>query len=90
MYNIAAHFRLDYDALMKWDLMVYAGCGMVNNMTTGQKPFALSYGIVGRYRLDDRLFLSAELGNTTSWQDLDGQGTAGKLGDHLLQAIACA
>lgn len=86
LYNIAAHFKKNYDELPKWDLIPYAGCGIIRNSFTHQKPFAISYGIIGRYRLVDRLHLSAEIGATTTWQDFDGKGASNKLGDHLLQA----
>ncbi len=86
LYNIAAHFKKSYDELPKWDLIPYAGCGIIRNSYTHNKPFAISYGIIGRYRLADRLHLSAEIGATTTWQDFDGKGAPDKLGDHLLQA----
>ena len=86
LYNIAAHFKKSYDELPKWDLIPYAGCGIIRNSYTHQKPFAISYGIIGRYRLADRLHVSAEIGATTTWQDFDGKGAPNKLGDHLLQA----
>lgn len=70
----------------KWDLIPYAGCGIIRNSHTHQKPFALSYGLIGRYRLSERLHLSGELGGTITWQDFDGHGASNKLGDHLLQA----
>lgn len=86
LYNIAAHFRKNVDELPRWDFMPYAGCGIIRNSYTHQKPFAISYGIIGRYRLASRLHVSAELGATTTWQNFDGQGAPNKLGDHLLQA----
>ena len=86
LYNIAAHFKKSYDELPKWDLIPYAGCGIIRNSFTHQKPFAISYGIIGRYRLADRLHVSAEISATTTWQDFDGKGAPNKLGDHLLQA----
>lgn len=86
LYNIAAHFKKSYDELPKWDLIPYAGCGIIRNSYTHNKPFAISYGIIGRYRLADRLHVSAEIGATTTWQDFDGKGAPNKLGDHLLQA----
>lgn len=86
LYNIAAHFKKSCDELPKWDLIPYAGCGIIRNSYTHQKPFAISYGIIGRYRLADRLHVSAEIGATTTWQNFDGKGADNKLGDHLLQA----
>ena len=86
LYNIASHFKKNHDELPKWDFIPYAGCGIIHNSYTHQKPFAISYGIIGRYRLANRLHVSAELGATTTWQKFDGKGASNKLGDHLLQA----
>ena len=82
LYNLTGHS----DGMQKWDIIPYAGCGLIHNSHNGQKPFAISYGLIGRYRLNDRLHLSGEIGNTTTWQNFDGQGASNKLGDHLLQA----
>ena len=82
LYNLNAHS----DGMQKWDIIPYAGCGLTHNSHNGQKPFAISYGLIGRCRLNDRLHLSGELGATTTWQNFDGQGASNKLGDHLLQA----
>ena len=82
LYNLTAHS----DGMQKWDIIPYAGCGLIHNSYNGQKPFAVSYGLIGRYRLSERLHLSGELGATTTWQNFDGQGASDKLGDHLLQA----
>lgn len=82
LYNLTANGN----GLQKWDIIPYVGCGIIHNRHTHQKPFAFSYGIIGRYRLNDWLHLTGELGNTTTWQNFDGRGAANKLGDHLLQA----
>ncbi len=82
LYNLTAQT----DSKQKWDIVPYIGCGLIHNGYNGQKPFAISYGLVGRYRLSDRLHLSGEIGNTTTWQNFDGQGASDKLGDNLLQA----
>jgi hypothetical protein len=68
LYNLNAHS----DGMQKWDIIPYAGCGLIHNSHNGQKPFAISYGLIGRYRLNDRLHLSGELGATTTWQNFDG------------------
>ena len=86
LYNIASHFRKNYDVLTKWDFIPYLGCGIISKSYTHQKPFAISYGIIGRYRLADRLHISGEIGGTTTWQNFDGPGAPNKLGDNLLQA----
>lgn len=86
LYNIAAHFRKDYNVLPKWDVVPYVGFGVIHNSYTKKKPFALSYGLMARYRLAHRLHLSGEIGATTTWQYFDGPSPSSKLGDHLLQA----
>lgn len=88
LYNVASHFRPDADVLPRWDFVPYVGCGIVRNDHTGEKPFAVSYGLICRYRIARRIHLSAELGNTMTWQSFDGKGTSGKFGDNLLQASA--
>lgn len=85
LYNIAAHFKKSYDELPKWDVIPYIGAGLIRNSYTCNKPFAISYGVIGRYRLNDRLHVSAELGATTTFQDFDGKGAPNKFGDNLLQ-----
>ena len=86
LYNVAAHFKKNYEELPQWDVIPYVGCGIIYNNYTELKPFAFSYGIIGRYRLAKRLHLSAEVGATTTFQDFDGKGTSSRFGDHLLQA----
>ncbi len=86
LYNISSHLRRDFEILPKWDFIAYAGCGLIRNGYNLEKPFAFSYGIIGRHRLADRLHLVGELGMTTTWQNFDGDGSPSKLGDNLLQA----
>lgn len=86
MYNVTSHFRNNFDVLPKWDIIPYVGCGVINNSNARQKPFAISYGVIGRYRIATRLHASCEIGATTTFQNFDGYGSANKLGDHLLQA----
>lgn len=85
-YNISAHFMKNYDELPKFEIIPYAGCGIIRNSYTHQKPFAISYGIIGRYRVANRLHVSAEIGATNTFQDFDGKGATNRLGDRLLQA----
>jgi outer membrane protein OmpA-like peptidoglycan-associated protein len=86
LYNVSSHFRNDIDALPRWDCIPYAGVGIIRNSFTHHKPFAISYGIIGRYRLNRRLHLSAELGATNTFQDYDGNGASNRFGDRLLHA----
>lgn len=86
MYNIASHFRNDREALPRWDVIPYAGLGIIRNAYTHHKPFALSAGVAVRYRLTTRLYLSGEIGVTDTFQDLDGAGASNKFGDWLTHA----
>ena len=86
MYNISAAFREDHEILNKWDMMPYFGIGLVHNSFTGSKPFALSLGIAGRYRLTDRLHLSGEIGGTLTSKSMDGLGENKLFGDNFLNA----
>lgn len=86
LYNVSSHFRNDIDALPRWDCIPYAGAGIIRNSFTHHKPFAISYGIIGRYRLNTRLHLSAELGATNTFRDFDGKGASNKFGDQILHA----
>ena len=86
LYNVSSHFRNDIDALPRWDCIPYAGVGIIRNSFTHHKPFAISYGIIGRYRLATRIHLSAEFGATNTFQDFDGEGASNRFGDQLLHA----
>ena len=86
MYNISAAFREDHEILNKWDMMPYFGIGLVHNSFTGSKPFALSLGIAGRYRLTDRLHLSGEIGGILTSKSMDGLGENKLFGDNFLNA----
>ena len=86
MYNISAAFRDDHEMLSKWDVMPYLGIGLVHNSFTESKPFALSLGVAGRYRLTDRLHLSGEIGGTLTSQCMDGLGDNKLFGDNFINA----
>lgn len=86
LYNVSNLFRKDYGTLPKWDLIPYVGLGLIRNKDLGNNPFAISYGISGRYRLTDRLHVTGEIGNTMTSQCFDGNGENNHFGDHLLQA----
>lgn len=86
MYNVSTLFKRDYETLPKWDIIPYIGAGLIRNNDAGQKPFALSYGMVARYRFTNRLYVSGELGNSMTWQAFDGYGHPAKMGDNLVQA----
>lgn len=86
LYNVSSHLRHNYEVLPKWDMVLYGGTGIIRNAARGRKPFAFSYGVIGSYKLTDRLHVTGELGGTTTWQSFDGFGKDNRLGDHLLQA----
>ena len=86
MYNLSNALRRDYGIPYKWDLIPYVGLGMIRNKDMGQIPFAISFGISGRYRLTDRLHLTGEIGNTITSERFDGNGNSNKFADNLLQA----
>ena len=72
----------------RWDLVPYVGLGILHNDELDRQPFAVSYGVQGRYRLTDRLHLTAELGCATTFKDFDGMGAGNKWGDRLLSLTA--
>ena len=86
LYNISSHYRTGYETLPKWDLIIYGGSGLIRNTFTHKKPFGISYGIIGRYRVARRLHVEGELGGTTTLQSFDGVGADNKFGDNLLHA----
>ena len=69
-------------------IVPFVGVGLLHNKSNGQKPFALSYGIQGQYRLTKRLSATLEIGNTTTFQEFDGYGKVGRFGDHLMSLTA--
>lgn len=83
MYNVSSYFRSGFDPLPRWDVIPYVGCGLILNDWAEQKPFALSYGVIARYRIAQRVHVSTELGATSTWQNFDGEGAKDKLGDRL-------
>ena len=86
LYNVAAHFRRNSEQQPKWDVVPYVGGGVLYNNYTKEKPFAVSGGVITRYRVARRLHIAAEVGVTTTWQNFDGRGNPDRLGDNLLHA----
>lgn len=86
MYNVSSHLRKNLNTLPKWDFVPFLGVGVVHNSNAGKQPFAVSYGVMGRYRISERIHLSAELSGTTAFQNLDGVGKTNRLGDNLFNA----
>lgn len=72
----------------RWSLIPYVGLGILHNDELDRQPFAVSYGVQGRYRLNDRLHLTAEFGCATTFKDFDGMGTGNRWGDRMLSLTA--
>ena len=87
MWNVLSGFSRTKEDF-RWDLAPYVGLGILHNDKFGRHPFAVSYGVQGRYRLTDRLHLTAELGCATTFKDFDGMGAGNKWGDRLLSLTA--
>lgn len=67
-----------------WDFIPLIGIGIIDNRDKSHNPFAFNYGMQGRYRVIDRLHITAEISNTTTFKDADGYGSSREFGDHLL------
>lgn len=95
LYNVASCFHHYGETLPRWDVVPYLGMGIAfSNLNTNEQcnsnelghtnhPFTLNYGIQIGYRVAERLKLTAELGNVTTFQDFDGTGSAARLGDNI-------
>jgi outer membrane protein OmpA-like peptidoglycan-associated protein len=70
------------------DIVPYVGAGLMHNSNNGNNSFALSYGLIGRYRLSQRVHLTMELGGNTTLKNFDGYGTSQTFGDHILNLTA--
>lgn len=73
-----------------WTIVPYAGLGIIRNEDSGNSPFALSYGLMVRYRLAERLHLTMELGGTTTSDDFDSysHSDSREFGDNLFSVKA--
>ncbi len=87
MWNVLSGISHSKDDF-RWDLAPYIGLGILHNDGLDRQPFAVSYGVQGRYRLTGRLHLTAELGCATTFKDFDGMGAGNKWGDRMLSLTA--
>lgn len=87
LWNVLAGLKRN-EKDFRWKLIPYMGLGVLHNDDNGNHPFAISYGIQGKYRLTDRLHLTAELGSTATFKDFDGYGAANGWGDRLVSFSA--
>lgn len=72
----------------RWGIIPYIGLGMMYNPQNGQKPFAVSYGVQGQYRICKRLAALLEIGNVSTFQGFDGYGKANRFGDNMFSVSA--
>jgi outer membrane protein OmpA-like peptidoglycan-associated protein len=70
------------------DIVPYVGTGLMHHSDNGNNSFALSYGLIGRYRLSQRVYLTMELGGNTTLKNFDGYGTSQAFGDRILNLTA--
>lgn len=87
LWNIMPTFNVDNDGC-RWDIIPFVGVGLIDNRTSDRRPFAINYGIQGRFRIFEKLHVTAELGNATTFKDSDGIGSSRQLGDNLLSLSA--
>ena len=81
MYNVMS-YRYNYANDQRFDLIPFAGCGLIHNSDLHRSDFSLNYGIQAKYHLNDRLHLTAEASGLCTFQQFDGHGASDKLGDH--------
>ena len=98
LYNLTHHLQQNEYGLSKVDVIPFVGVGLIRNsssptgyiqtdgVSSGNHPFAFSYGIELRYLIADRLHLVGEVSGMTTFRNFDGVGTSCKLGDHMLNA----
>ena len=98
MYNLTHNLQCNEYGLSKFDVIPYIGVGMIrnssnttgyfltDNVSSGNHPFAFSYGVEFRYLLADRLHLVGEVSGMTTMKSFDCVGTSSKFGDHMLSA----
>lgn len=87
LWNVLSHHYNTHDQ-PKWKIVPYAGLGIIHNEDNGNSPFAFSYGVMGQYRLSQRIHLIMELGGTTTFKDFDGRGVSNRFGDNLMSLSA--
>lgn len=96
LYNITNHWLVGGETQRRWDVIPYLGLGFVNGSTLYHtdcpcdacngniNAFMLAYGVQGRYRLNNRLHLTGEIGGFSTFNDLDNHGSRHKFGDKIL------
>lgn len=84
MYNLTGNINLTEDGQPRWDLVPYAGMGLVWNTDAGNHPFAMHYGLMVRRMLSSRIHLNLDLSGMTTFGDFDGTGSADRPNDNML------
>lgn len=96
MYNVTNHLLAADQSYRRWDVIPYLGVGLMNGARLVHEDcpcdacngrnnaFMLAYGVQGRYRATSRLYITAELGGLTSFNDMDGYGSRHRFGDNIL------
>lgn len=95
LYNLTSGLNCNDLGLARWDVIHFIGVGMAYNpdwksqcacpgTAGGSHPFAFSYGVECRYRLNDRMHVVAELSGMSTAKNFDGIGTSSKFGDNKL------
>lgn len=87
LWNVLSH-HYNTRNQPKWKIVPYAGLGIIHNEDNGNTPFAFSYGVMGQYRLSQRIHLIMELGGTTTFKDFDSRGASNRFGDNLMSLTA--
>lgn len=99
LYNLTSGINCNDIGLSRWDVIPYLGVGMIYNPdwssacmcpghASGSHPFAFSYGLECRYRLNNRMHLVAELSGMTTAKNFDAVGSSSKFGDNMLTLSA--
>ena len=98
LYNLTHNLQQNEYGLSKLDVIPFVGVGMVRNASSptgylqtdgassGNHPFAFSYGIELRYLIADRLHLVGEISGMTTLKNFDGVGNSCAFGDHMVSA----
>lgn len=96
MYNVTNHLLADDQILRRWDVIPYLGLGLIHGpyhyhvdcpcdaCNGHNNAFVMAYGVQGRYRVTDRLHVTAELGGMSTFDDFDNHGSRHSFGDNLL------
>lgn len=94
-FHLHADFLLNATNLFRqstsqafWQVIPFAGAGIIQNNATHRHPFTLNYGILNQFRLSNAFSLSLELGGLTTFADFDGAGKSNRFSDHLFHLSA--